>query len=104
MWTDLPTNEKGVIHLELLILAILLAALSAGIHQTNKAFERRFASIVQHRNSSLKAIRAEAPEPLPLSLLRLSPGFGNTRGRGERHSPALKAKRASGEGMDPLGW
>lgn len=78
-------NQKGVIHAELLILALLLAAFCAGTSRVSRAFRARFERIVQERNDSIRALRAESrrpPELLPPGHLLPASGGGGDEPRG----------------------
>lgn len=59
-------NQKGVIHAELLILALLLAAFCAGTARISRAYRARFERIVQERNDYLRALRGEGHRPAEL--------------------------------------
>jgi hypothetical protein len=73
-------DQKGVIHAELLILALLLVAFCAGTIRVSRSHRARFERIVEERNASIRELRSKTqrpPEFLPAGHILPASGGGS---------------------------
>jgi hypothetical protein len=69
-------NEEGSILVETTLAILLSLVFLFGAARIHVSWKKRYRAILEHRNREIRALRLEAPEPLPAAGI---PGLGRFR-------------------------